>query len=72
MLIVMPDKDLLSESVINALGSPHFDPDKVIEAMRTLPNDGSITALMNILPEITELAKILYDEMPEPLSDQCR
>jgi len=58
-------KNQISESVINALGSPHFDPDKVIEALREHPNDGSINAVANLLPEITELAKRLYNETPK-------
>ena len=52
----------------NAIGSPHFDPDQVIE-MLTKEADrirqeggdpGSLIALANILPEITEEAKKRY------------
>lgn len=58
----------LVEHITNALGSPHFDPDQVIavlakEADRIQQeggNPGSLIALANILPEITEEAKKRY------------
>ena len=64
----METKDLISESVINALGSPHFDPDQVIEVLHREAerirqeggNPGSLIALANLLPEITAEAKKRY------------
>ncbi len=58
----------LSETIINALGSPHFDPDQVLEVLAKEAerirqdggNPGSLIALANILPEITEEAKKRY------------
>lgn len=63
----MTNRDLI-QSITNALGSPHFDPDQVIEVLRAAAermiaeggNPGSLIALANILPEITAEAKRRY------------
>jgi len=58
----------LSETITNAIGSPHFDPDQVLEVLAKQAeliqqeggNPGSLIALANILPEITAEAKRRY------------
>ena len=63
----MKNSDLIN-TLTNALGSPHFDPNQVIEVLHREAerikqeggNPGSLIALANILPEITEEAKKRY------------
>ncbi len=63
----MKNADLVN-ALTNALGSPHFDPDQVIEVLakeaerirQESGNPGSLITLANILPEITEEAKKRY------------
>jgi len=63
----MKNADLIN-ALTNALGSPHFDQDQVIEVLHREAerikqeggNPGSLIALANILPEITEEAKKRY------------
>lgn len=58
----------LANALTNALGSPHFDPETVIRALAEKvqemqakgENPGSLIALANILPEISEEAKKRY------------
>lgn len=58
----------LANVLANALGSPHFNPDQVIEVLAEQAkkiqdqggNAGSLIVLANILPEITEEAKKRY------------
>lgn len=58
----------LANVLTNALGSPHFDPDQVIEVLHREAerirqeggNPGSLIALANLLPEITAEAKKRY------------
>lgn len=61
------NRDLVN-ALVNALGSPHFDPNPVIEALAKAAdqmrergeNPGSLIAVANLLPEITEEAKKRY------------
>ena len=54
--------------IVNALGSPHFDPNPVIEALAKAAaemrergeNPGSLIAVANLLPEISQEAKRRY------------
>lgn len=54
--------------IVNSIGSPHFNPDQVIEVLAKEAekirqeggNPGSLIALANILPEITAEAKKRY------------
>lgn len=63
----MKNADLVN-ALTNALGSPHFDPDKVQEQLKEQidrmtergENTGGLIALANILPEITEECKKRY------------
>lgn len=63
----MKNADLINV-LVNALGSPHFDPDQVIEVLAKEAdrirqeggNSGSLIAIANILPEITAEAKKRY------------
>lgn len=63
----MKNADLIN-TLTNALGSPHFDPNQVIEVLakevarirQEGGNPGSLIALANVLPEITEEAKKRY------------
>lgn len=63
----MKNIDLVN-ALTNALGSPHFDPNQVIEVLAKEAdrirqeggNPGSLIALANILPEITAEAKKRY------------
>jgi len=63
----MKQKDLIN-AITNALGSPHFDPDQVVDVLEKEAdrirqqggNPGSLIALANILPEITAEAKKRY------------
>lgn len=63
----MKNSDLIN-ALTNALGSPHFDPDQVIEVLTKEAdrirqeggNPGSLIALANLLPEITAEAKKRY------------
>lgn len=63
----MKKRDILN-ALINALGSPNFDPDQVVEVLAKEAerirqeggNPGSLIALANILPEISEEAKKRY------------
>ena len=63
----MKNTDLVN-TLANALGNPHFDADKVQEQLKEQidrmnereENTGSLIALANILPEITEECKKRY------------
>lgn len=63
----MKDADIVN-AITNALGSPHFDADTVVEVLNKEVdrirqeggNPGSLIALANILPEITAEAKKRY------------
>lgn len=63
----MKNNDLVN-TLTNALGSQHFDPNQVIEVLAKEAdrirqeggNPGSLIALANILPEITAEAKKRY------------
>lgn len=63
----MSNDDLVN-AITNALGNPHFDADKVIEALAQQAkemqergeNPGSLLTIANILPEITQEAKERY------------
>ena len=58
-------KKQISESVINVFGNPNFDSEIVFEQLKYLPQNGSITALLNVLPELEKLAKKYYGDMPK-------
>lgn len=61
-------KEMLVNHIVSAFGNEHFNPDTVINDLQKEAEaakergeiPGSIWAVMNILPEITELAKNLY------------
>ena len=58
-------KNELVEAVTNAIGIKEFDADAVVAALNYarqagMPGERSISALMNALPHIAELAKRLY------------
>jgi len=57
----------LCEAVINAFGSPHFDPDYLHQEIYSKcdTTNGSTLALLNSLREITELAKACYTDTPK-------
>jgi chorismate mutase len=63
----MTNADIVN-AITNALGSPHFDPDQVIQVLAKAAdemrergeNPGSLIAIANILSEITEEAKKIY------------
>lgn len=63
----MKNNDLIN-TLANAIGNPNFDPDKVQEQLKEQidrmaereENTGSLIALANILPEITEECKKRY------------
>ena len=63
----MTNADLIN-ALTNALGSPHFDTDQVIEALAKAAaemrergeNAGSLISVANLLPEITAEAKKRY------------
>lgn len=57
-------KSLISETVINALGNPNFDSNKVFEALKSIEHNGSTLALLNVLPELEKLAKEHYADKP--------
>ena len=56
---------LITEALTNALGNPHFSSDKVFEALKGAEQNGSINALLNILPELEKFAKENYGTMPK-------
>lgn len=66
----MSNTDLI-DHITNALGSPHFDPEQVIEVLHREAEDikneggnpGSLIALANLLPEITNEAKQRYGKV---------
>lgn len=58
-------KTLITETVINALGNPNFNSEKVFEALKDAPQNGSTTALLNVLPELEKLAKKHYGDSPQ-------
>ena len=58
-------KALITETVINALGNPNFNSEKVFEALKDAPQNGSTTALLNVLPELEKLAKQHYGDKPK-------
>lgn len=51
--------DLL-ETVTNALGNPHFNSAEVFDAMKDVRSNGSLNALLNILPELEAAGKKQY------------
>lgn len=55
----------ISETITNAMGNPNFASEKVFEALKEAPQNGSTTALLNILPELEKFAKQEYGKMPE-------
>lgn len=63
-----PCRSDLANEVINALGNEHFNPDEVVEVLAMVAkewqeqgkNPGSLWAVANLLPGITETAKKLY------------
>jgi len=63
----MKNNDLVN-TLTNALGSQHFDPDQVIEVLAKEAarireeggNPGSLIAVANLLPEIADEAKKRY------------
>ena len=63
----MKSSDLIN-AITNALGSQHFDPDQVIEVLAREAdrireeggNPGSLIAVANLLPEISDEAKKRY------------
>ena len=57
-------KNQITETVINALGNPNFDSEKVFEAFKDAPQNGSTMALLNVLPELEKLAKQHYGDKP--------
>lgn len=65
-----------TESITNALGSEHFNPDQVIEVLAREAanmqargeNPGSLWAVANLLPELTAMAKKEYSEPAEYLT----
>ena len=62
------DDETLIDHIVNALGSDHFNVDAVMQSLhekidqmqQNKENTGSMLALINILPEITEEAKKRY------------
>ena len=54
----------ISETVINAFGNPNFNSEEVFEALKDQPQNGSTTALLNVLPELEKLAKKHYADTP--------
>jgi hypothetical protein len=42
------------------LGSPHFSSAEVLEALKDVPMNGSLQALLNILPDLEQVAKQNY------------
>lgn len=60
----------LANNITNALGSQHFDPDTVIEALAEKAkeiqenggNPGSLWVVANLLPELTDEAKKRYEK----------
>jgi hypothetical protein len=57
-------KSQITESVINALGNPNFDSEKVFEAFKYAPKNSSTMALLNVLPDLEKLAKLHYGDAP--------
>lgn len=63
----MSDQELI-DALTNALGNPHFDLEKTMEALKEQcermqergENTGSMLVLMNILPEIEDECKRRY------------
>lgn len=64
---MMKNHDLVN-TITNALGSPNFNADQVIEALakeadrirKEGGNPGSLIAVANLLPEVTDEAKKRY------------
>lgn len=54
----------LTETITNALGNPNFSADKVFEALKGVEHNGSMNALLNILPELEKFARQNYGTMP--------
>ena len=55
----------LTESITNALGNPNFDSNQVFEALKEVKQNGSLNALLNILPELEKFAKENYGKTPK-------
>lgn len=53
------DSGDLANIVVNAFGNQHFNSSEVLEALKG-KESGSITAIVNALPDIERLAKELY------------
>lgn len=52
-------RDMMVDYITNALGNPNFNLEPIFDALKD-SKDGSVIALLNVLPEITESAKKLY------------
>lgn len=52
----------IGETIVNALGSAHFDPEQIFEALKDVPANGSLSALLNILPDLAKFGKEFYKE----------
>lgn len=48
------------EKLTNAIGSPHFSADAVLVALKDVDPNGSLLALLNILPDLEKAAKENY------------
>jgi hypothetical protein len=57
---VLRDALDLQEAIINALGNPHFNSAEVFDALKEVALNGSIEALLNILPQLEAAAKKKY------------
>jgi len=57
----------IRETLINALGNPNFDSNQVFQALKDAPQNGSISAMLNILPELEAWAKKHYGDTPKIL-----
>jgi len=53
----------IKDQIINALGSPNFNSDEVFEALENIPKNGSIIALLAILPDLETFAKKNYGKI---------
>jgi hypothetical protein len=48
------------DPVVNALGNPHFSSAEVFEALKEVPMNGSLQALLNIIPDLERVGKENY------------
>jgi hypothetical protein len=52
----------IGERIVDALGSPHFDSEQIFVALNGVPSNGSLSALLNILPDLEKFGKDFYKE----------